>query len=115
MSKSAIKKASQQALTKYRASVGGVSRRERSIVLTDREWEAIQAGAISENKLWQILANSDTDRLRELATPRAKKDLSPAKINRIKALSASNYSISEIAQKLGVSTTTINKYLKGGD
>lgn len=115
MSKSAIKKASQQALTKYRASVGGVSRRDRSIVLTDMEWEAIQAGAISENKLWQILANADTDRLRELATPRSKKDLSPAKINRIKALSASNYSISEIANKLGVSTSTINKYLKGGD
>lgn len=115
MTKKEIKKASQQALNKSRDTVGTISRRERSVVLTDREWEAIQAGAISDNKLMQILANSDTDRLRELATPRSKMELSPAKINRIKALSSSNYSISEIAKKLGVSTSTINKYLKGGD
>lgn len=108
-----IKKASQQALTKYRKSVGSVSRRDRSIKITDKEWEAIQAGAISENKLKKILDNTDVDELRQRATPRTTTTLSAAKINRIKAMNASNYTLSEIAAKLGVSTSTVSKYLKG--
>lgn len=110
-----IKKASQQALSKYRTEVGSVSRRDRSIQITDKEWEAIQAGAISENKLKQILNNTDIDALRQRATPRATNSLSKAQITRAKALSNSNYSLTEIAKKLGVSTSTVSKYLKGGN
>ena len=113
MSTGDIKKASQQALSKYRTEVDSVSRKKRAIEITDREWEAIQAGAISENKLLKILNNADIDSLRERATPRATTTLSPAKINRAKALSASNYTLAEIAKKLGVSTSTVSKYLKG--
>ena len=108
-----VKKISQQALTKYRAEVDSVSRRERSIKISDREWEAIQAGAISENKLKKILDNTDVDNLRQRATPRATTTLSAAKVNRIKAMNASNYTLAEIAQKLGVSTSTVSDYLKG--
>ena len=108
-----IKKASQRALSKYRGELGSVARRDRSIKVTDREWEAIQAGAISENTLIKILANSDTDVLRQKATPRATTTLSPAKVNRIKSLQASNYTLSEIAKKLGVSPTTVSQYIKG--
>ena len=108
-----IKKASQQALTANRASVGSVSRRKRNIDITDREWEAIQAGAISENKLKQILNNTDADKLREKATPRTNSTLSTAKINKIKAMSASNYTLNDIAKALGVSTATVSKYMKG--
>lgn len=107
-----IKKASQQALTKYRNQVGSVARSKRSIKITDKEWEAIQAGAISENYLKKILNNTDIETLRERATPRATTTLSQTKINRIKSLSASNYTLSEIAQKLGISTTTVSNYLK---
>ena len=113
MKPSDVKKASQQALTKYRNEVGSVSRSKRAIQITDREWEAIQAGAISENKLKQILDNTDVDNLRQRATPRATTTLSTAKINRIKAMSNSNYSLSEIANALGVSTSTVSSYLKG--
>lgn len=107
-----IKKASQQALTKYRNQVGSVARSKRSIKITDNEWAAIQAGAISENYLKKILNNTDIETLRERATPRATTTISQAKINRIKSLSASNYTLSEIAQKLGISTTTVSNYLK---
>lgn len=107
-----IKKASQQALTKYRNQVGSVARSTRSIKITDKEWAAIQAGAISENVLKKILNNTDVDSLRERATPRSTTTLSQAKINRIKSLSASNYTASEIAKKLGVSTSTVSNYLK---
>jgi hypothetical protein len=113
MKKDEEKKIRQQALTKYRESVGSVSRKDRSIKITDKEWEAIQAGAVSENVLKKILNNTDVDDLRERATPRSRTTLSQAKINQIKAMTASNYTINEIAKKLGVSTSTVSKYLKG--
>ena len=106
-----IKKAGQVALTKYREELGSVSRKDRNIVLTDREWEAIQAGAVSENTLNRILRNSDADSLRQRAMPKETKELNKAKQNRIKAMSAS-YTIAQIAEKLGVSTSTVTKYLK---
>lgn len=108
-----IKKASQKALSKARDEVGSVSRRDRNIDITPKEWEAIQAGAISESQLKKILNNTDTTKIRELATPKTKLGLSSAQISRAKALSASNYTLAEIAVKLGVSTSTVSKYLKG--
>lgn len=108
MTKAEIKKANQQELTKARSQVGA---ERKPIVVTDREWEAIQAGAISESKLTQILNNVDIDSLRQRATPRATTALSDAKVSRINAMSASGYSTSEIAEALGVSTSTVSKYL----
>lgn len=105
-----IKKLSQQELTRARAAVGA---KRETIKITDREWEAIQAGAISENKLMQILNNADIDDLRQRATPRNTTSLSTAKINRISSMNASGYSTAEIADALGISTTTVSKYLKG--
>lgn len=107
-----VKKASQQAISKYRTEVGSVSRKDRSIDITDREWEAIQAGAISETQLKKILNNTDIAVLRERATPRTTTSMSAGQISRIQAMSAS-YTIGEIAKKLGLSPSTVSKYLKG--
>ena len=114
MKKEDEKKVRQQSLTKARQEVGSVSRRERNINITDKEWEAIQAGAISEAKLKRILNNADPDSLREKATPKNSKSVSSGTINRIKAMSAS-YTIGEIADKLNMSPSTVSKYLKGGN
>lgn len=103
-----IKKLSQQELTRARAAVGA---KRELIKITDREWEAIQAGAISENKLMQILNHTDIDDLRQRATPKNMTSLSQAKINKISAMNASGYSIAEIADALGVSTATVSKHL----
>ena len=108
MTKAEIKKASQQALTQARAIVGA---KRETIQITDREWEAIQAGAISESKLTQIINNVDMDSLRQRATPRATTTLSTAKQNKIASMNASGYSTSEIAEALGISSTTVSKYL----
>lgn len=108
MTSEEIKKANQQALTAARAQVGA---ERRPIVISDREWEAIQAGAISENKLTQILNYVDIDSLRQRATPRATTALSDAKIAKIAAMSSSGYSTSDIAEAIGVSTSTVVKYL----
>lgn len=109
MKKDEIKKISQQELNKARASVGA---KRTTIDITPKEWEAIQAGAISENKLTQILNNTDIDVVRQMATPRATTSLSSTKISRIKSMSANGYTINEIAKALGVSTTTVSKNLK---
>ena len=108
-----IKKLRQQALTKYRLQVGSISRRKRNIDITDNEWNAIQSGAVSESILKKILDNTDVDKLRQRATPKNISTLSSAKINRIKSLSNSNYTVGEIAKILGVSPSTVSKYLKG--
>lgn len=113
MKKSDIKKLNQQALSKYRNEVQSVARRDRSINITDREWDAIQAGAVSENVLTKILSNADVDQLRERATPRTRTAPSAAKINQIKRMNASNYTIAQIAEKLNLSTSTVSQYLKG--
>lgn len=110
MTSGEIKKASQQALTQARLSVGAS---REPIKVTDREWEAIQAGAISENKLTQIINNVDIDELRQRATPRATTALSTAKVNKIASMNASGYSTAEIAEALGVSSSTVSKYLNG--
>lgn len=106
-----VKKAGQQALTKSREEVGSIARRDRNIIITDKEWEAIQKGAVSETTLKRILNNCDPDSLRDKAMPKQSFELNQAKISRIKAMSAS-YTIAQIADALGVSTSTVNKYLK---
>lgn len=110
MTKAEIKKASQQALAQARTMVGA---KRTTVDITDREWDAIQAGAISENKLTQILNNTNTDAIRQRATPRATTQLSTAKQNRISALRTSGYTTAEIAEALGISTSTVSKYLNG--
>lgn len=112
MSKKDQKKIRQQAISKARVDVGSVKRSERNIDITDKEWAAIQAGAISNEKLKKILNNSNIDRLRELATPKESNALTNAKINRIKLLASSGYTIAEIAKSLGVSSSTVSKYIK---
>lgn len=110
MDKADIKKARQIAINDARASVGA-SGKDTRIEITDREWEAIQAGAISDNKLSQILRYADTDEVRMRATPRQTTQLSTAKLNKAKAMLASGYTYADVADALGVSRSTISKYL----
>ena len=115
MSADDIKKLSQRSMSKYREEVGSATRKKRNIVITDKEWEAIQAGAISNNKLKEILDNCDPDSLRSRAMPKQSRGLSNAQIARIKALNTSNFTIGEIAEKMGISPSTVSQYLKGAN
>lgn len=108
-----LRKVGQRALSNARSDLGSVSRRERNIDITEKEWEAIQAGAISKTQLSHILNNTDIKRIRELATPKTSKTLSTVKINKIKAMSSS-YTLAQIADAMGISVSTVSYYLKGG-
>lgn len=104
-----LKKIKGQALAEARSRTGASKQR---IDISDREWEAIQAGAISTNVLTQILNNTDIDKVKRLATPKAKFELSSIKKQKIKLMLATGYTQAEIADNLGISTTTVTQLLK---
>lgn len=103
------KKKGQQALSKARITFGA---KRNPINITPRGWEAIQAGAFSENTLSQILRFADMDQVRSYATPRSNKTLSEGKQARIRAMKNSGYTTAEIARAIGVSPSTVSSYLK---
>ena len=112
MTKDEETKIAQRLQNKYREQLGSTPRRERNINITDKEWEAIQAGAISNNKLEKILNNSNPDELRQRSMPKDKPTITQTTINRIKLMRNSNFTLQEIADKLGISTSTVSMYSK---
>lgn len=109
MTKDEIKKESQRALSAAREKLGA---KKQKIEITDKEWEAIQAGAISATKLNSIINNADIDVLRQKAMPKTNKEIGQAQINRIKSLSNQGKSNAEIAEALGISASSVSNYLK---
>lgn len=107
-----LTKAGQQAVTKARQEMGSLTRKERNINITDDEWTAIQAGAISENMLKRILNNADPDQLRQRSMPKETKTISDSIKLRAQAMSAS-YTLEQIADKLGISKSSVYKIVKG--
>lgn len=99
-----LKKVKGKALIEARRRTGAGKDR---VIITDTEWEAIQAGAISNNKLGQILNNTDLDRVKELATPRSNPVMDSAKQSRARALLSSGRTPSEVADILGVNVSTL--------
>ena len=112
ITKKEYKRLQAQELTRARAEVGSRGKDTR-ITISDREWEAIQSGAISSTMLEKILMHSDPDTLRALATPRSATTLTPAKEAKIKNMSDSGYTLAEIASALGISTSTVSNVVNG--
>lgn len=103
-----LKKIKGQALAEARTRTNAKKQR---IEITSKEWEAIQAGAISHNTLTQILNNTDLDKVKQLATPRTSTSLTSAKEAKAKSMLTSGYTQAEVADALGVSTQTLTKLL----
>lgn len=103
-----IGKIRQRELARARAEKGA---KRITIKISPEEWEAIQAGAISENELNKILKYADGDTVREYATPRQSRELSSSKQAQLKAMQTSGYTNNEIADALGISVSTVHKYL----
>ena len=104
--KKELDKYKQRQLVKARELVGA---KREPINITDREWEAIQAGAITSSKLSQIANYCDSDQLKQRVLPKTTQTLTPARENKAKAMASSGYTIAEIADSLGVSTSTISR------
>lgn len=84
---------------------------QTDIKITDKEWAAIQAGAISNHKLEQILAKADMQIVREHATPKNQQVMTTTMTTRVREMLAAGYTQAEAAQTVGVSVATLNRAL----
>lgn len=105
-----VKKIRNQELNDARAQVGA-SGKESKINITDRQWEAMNSGAISYNKQSEIIRFADKDRVRELATPRKGIQMTDSEIGLIKTMYRGGYTTSEIARRLGRSESSVRQYI----
>lgn len=109
MEESTKKKERAKCLNSARAKVGA---HKDSIIFTEKEWEAVQAGAISHTTLKKMLLNADMDRVKQLCMPKEYVGLSPARVARARSMQNQGRTAAEIAEALGVSTTTLYRALE---
>lgn len=107
MDKDDVKKLKQRSLARARDESGSNAKGSR-IKVTEDEWEAIQARAVSPTKLKQILDNADMDIVRKLASPRESK-LTSSKVSRAKMLLDKGYTYAEVSQVMGVSVSALRE------
>lgn len=108
MSYSERKAAKAKCLVKARMRVG--AHKER-IDISERQWEAIQAGAVSETTLRKIIANSDADKLKALAMPREETRISESSKARVKSMINAGYTQAEVADYMGISASSVNRII----
>ena len=99
-----IKKIEQQALNEARVRTQA---KKDKIKITQSEWDAIQAGAISNSKLTEIINNSDLDTVKFLAMPKYTPKMTSSKRLRAQSMLESGFTQQDVADALGVSLTTL--------
>jgi hypothetical protein len=104
------KKIRQQEITEARIKTGAG---KEDIEITPKEWDAIQAGAISNAKLSKILLHAKPEVVRALATPKTQTLMTPAATERAKSMFDLGYTREEVAAHLGVSLSTLDKSTSG--
>nr|DAM29498.1 MAG TPA: RNA dependent RNA polymerase [Caudoviricetes sp.] len=87
----------------------GADKAGSRVTPTAKEWEAIQKGAVSNHFLEQIVDNADIEYIRQLATPRTQRGLTDSQAARAEAMSRNGATTAEIAEALGVSTSTVRR------
>jgi len=110
MDPSEVKKIRTLALNEARIRTGA---KKTQIEITQSEWDAIQAGALSTDRLERILRHSDSDSVKKLAMPKTQPKMTSTKIARAKSMAAAGYTQAEIAAHLGVGLTTLKEGLNG--
>jgi DNA-binding NarL/FixJ family response regulator len=108
--KKELRRIKQRAIADARDQVGAKGKDTR-VDISDREWEAISKNAVAGSTLNELMRYADADKLRERAMPKATTVVSPAKVAQIKALSANGFSNADIAERTGLSISTIHDYV----
>lgn len=109
--KERLKKVRRQALAEARSRTGAG---KKPFSITPKEWRAIQEGAVSQAALNKVLELADESVVRELATPRSQPKVSSSMVARAKAMSSRGKTAAEIAEALGISTTSVHRALEEG-
>lgn len=108
MSDDELKKVKSQALIVARLRTGASKQR---IAFTQAEWNAIQAGAISNHRLNEMLKHADLDVVKQLATPKDRNTLTSTMSTRARSMINQGYTQAEVAEQLGVSVNTLKNSL----
>ncbi len=107
------KKKERARLMDYARKCVGSERKNVLIKFTDREYEAIQAGAVHKSFLQDLIKECDLDALKQKAMPRSWSGLSPAKLAKARNMLDNGSTQTEVAQAMGISTTALYNALKG--
>ena len=99
-----------QALEAARYRVGA---KKQLIKISPKEWEAIQAGAVTKTQLRDIIDNTDLDILKQYAMPRSEKVISDSVRSRAKQMSDRGLTLSEISDRLGISASSVSDIVNG--
>lgn len=110
LSKDEVKRLKQQALAEARLRTGA-SKKERMIDISQREWIAIQSGAVSTSFLKRILNNTDTSKVKQMALPRESKGMSAGRVAKARSMLSNGYTQAEVADYFGVSVSTLRNAL----
>ena len=103
------KKLASKALENARDAVNGGHEKRYRITFTDREWEAIQAGAISDTQFRKVLRYADKNEVKKRAMPRNTKGMRSSTRARAQLLLNNGWALSAVATELGVSAETLRK------
>ena len=104
LSKDEESKLRDKELKKARQIVGANRYR---VTVSDREWEAIQSGAVAKTVQEQIFRYADNDRIKELAMPKTPKKLSKAMLSTAQSMLDRGYTWAEVADRFDVSVSTL--------
>lgn len=102
----ALKKLKGRTLNQKRLVTGALKQR---VKFTDREWEAIQAGAVHHTFLKDLLRNADTKEVKQLAMPREKQTISPTRATRIKQMLGNGYTQKEVANMMDIPLSQVEQ------
>lgn len=105
----ALKKLKGRTLNEKRAVTGANKKR---VKFTDREWEAIQAGAVHDTFLQKLLKNAEDKDVKERAMPRTGNVISPARRARVERYYNMGYTQEEIAGMLDISVGSVQNIMK---
>lgn len=108
--KAHLKKMRSQVLNQQRA----ILNKAKAFDITDREWEAIQSGALRKTKVKEIIDRANQESVKSHALPKdtSYTTMTPANISHAKAMLNAGYTQAEVAEMYGISTTTLRKNIK---
>lgn len=107
--KAHLRKLRKQVMDQQRA----ILNKAESFPITEREWEAIQAGALKKTFLSDVLNRANQESVKQHAFPKETNYnvMTDASIARAKAMLNSGFTQAEVAELFGISTTTLRKQI----
>lgn len=91
-----------------------VLNKRRQFNVTEKEWEAIQSGALRKSLVKEIINRADADVIKELSTPKSSKlpVLTKANLAHARAMLNAGFTQAQVADNFNISPSTLSKLLK---